>query len=712
MNNKLILTVEDFSYREDNITKNNLKNIFYFKDEILLLNIKEYRKPKVFNKIMNHIKNNIKIVQSKHDILDNYSEFKKINLNKEFHFVENFQNYIYKNYNTYLGLNDKKVPTILHLSIKDFNINKYNNSFKNEIFEYFSILNNLKEKYLSIPIVLFSDNEHAPLMYTTIISILENGNNNTYYTFYILASSNFSKNFENQILDINNKFKCYIYFIYIQRKLYNKIIETQQKSLYNFFRLLIGDLLPKELNKCIYLDTDICVNKDLSELFNIDLKDNYLAGVLDPSYYFSSKKNDKILNLASIKYYINSGMLLINLKQIRKDNMTQKFIELSKKYLNLYDKDILNIACIGKIIILPPKYNLMISLLKTNNPLLGNLYKKEEIINAKESPYIIHFSGKKKPWNSIGLYMEKLWWDIAKKTQYRNLFSRENIYRNELKKFWYRKKNKLLDIDKPRSFNEKIQWLKLYDSTPIKTRLTDKYLVREWVSEKIGEEYLIPLLGAYDKFTDIKFEKLPNQFVIKCNHGSGYNIIVKDKSKLNLIRVKSIIESWMSENYAFISGLELQYRDIKPKIIIEQYMDDGTGDLRDYKFTCFNGKPYFIWVDRDRHSIHKRNLYDLNWNQLPYKVNLNYPPFPSPKKPKCLNKMIQLASILSKNFIYVRVDFYIINDKIYFGEMTFTSSSGTEEIITNNFEKRLSSLINLPKVVYNIDTGEFYNITK
>lgn len=355
----------------------------------------------------------------------------------------------------------------------------------------------------------------------------------------------------------------------------------------------------------------------------------------------------------------------------------------------------------------------MVSILKENSPILRNIYKEEDIFEANNSPFIINYYGKKKPWNSIDIYMEKYWWDVAKKTPYINiLFTRENIYKNELKKFWFNIYKKKLDIEEPRSFNEKIQWLKLYDSTPIKTRLSDKYLVREWIKEKIGDEYLIPLLGVYNKFEDIDFEKLPNRFVIKCNHGSGYNIIVKNKTLLNLTLVKSKVEKWMNVNYAFISGLELNYRDIQRKIIIEQYMEDSTGDLRDYKITCFQGKPEFIWVDSDRHTNHRRNLYDLNWNQLPYKVNLQYSTFPSPKKPECLKKLLQLASILSKNFIYVRVDFYIITNKIYFSEMTFYSASGTEDIIPKNFEKRLASLIKLPKIVYNIDSGKYYKLKK
>ena len=284
-------------------------------------------------------------------------------------------------------------------------------------------------------------------------------------------------------------------------------------------------------------------------------------------------------------------------------------------------------------------------------------------------------------------------------------------YRKELEN-WYKRMCTPINIDYPRTFNEKIQWSKIYDSTPIKTRLADKYLVRDWVAEKIGDKYLIPLLGVYDSFEEIDFDKLPNQFVIKCNHGCAYNIIVKDKSKLDLTDVKAKLDKWMSENFAFKNAYELHYRDIPKKIIIEKYMDDGTGDLRDYKFTCFNGKPEFIWIDSDRHTEHKRNLYDLNWNQLNCKVNTKYDTFPSPEKPKCLNEMIQLAKILSSGFNYVRVDFYIINDKIYFGEMTFTSSSGTEDIWPEHFANMLAKKYKLPKLAYNIDTGTYYKLPK
>ena len=285
------------------------------------------------------------------------------------------------------------------------------------------------------------------------------------------------------------------------------------------------------------------------------------------------------------------------------------------------------------------------------------------------------------------------------------------IFIKKLSKWWYKIKKKPLNLDNPKTFNEKIQWLKLYNSIPIKTLLSDKYLVRNWVKEKIGEKYLIPIFGVYDRFEDINFNKLPNKFIIKCNHGSGYNIFVKDKHKLKLEVIRAKIKKWMNINYSIL-GQELNYRDIQPKIIIEKYMNDSSGDLRDYKVNCFNGKPKCIWMDIDRHSNHKRNLNDLNWKQLPYKVNLHYATFPSPKKPRCLKELVKLASILSKGFSYVRVDFYIINEKIYFGEMTFYSEGGLADIIPSSFEKRLRSLIKFPKLAYNVDIGEYYYFKK
>ena len=234
-------------------------------------------------------------------------------------------------------------------------------------------------------------------------------------------------------------------------------------------------------------------------------------------------------------------------------------------------------------------------------------------------------------------------------------------------KWLYKKKiGRSLNLDDPKAYTEKIQWAKLNDCTPIKTDLSDKYLVRKWVSERIGDEYLIPLLGVWDKYSDIDFESLPNSFVLKTNHGSGTVFVVKDKSKFDKKKCKTLFNDWMHTDYSYVFGLELQYTNIERKIIAEEYLDSKGEELQDYKFLCFDGKPYFCWVDLDRFSNHTRNVYDLDWvlqpwNQYTYGNSANDVP-----KPKNFDKMVEIASILCQGFSHVRVDLYNIEGKIYF----------------------------------------------
>ena len=292
---------------------------------------------------------------------------------------------------------------------------------------------------------------------------------------------------------------------------------------------------------------------------------------------------------------------------------------------------------------------------------------------------------------------------------YKNLPT--NMYIGALKE-WYKNITKDdLNLENPQTFNEKIQWLKLYDSTPIKTRLADKYLVRDWVKEKIGEQYLIPLLGVYDKFEEIEFNKLPNQFVIKCNHGSGWNIIVKDKTKLNLREVKEKLDKWMSTNFAFVAGFELHYKNMQPKIIIEKYMENkGSQNLYDYKFWCFNGEVKYMQFRDDFSANLKMVFYDLNWNKQPFYYE--HPLYDKElEKPSNFQEMINIAKILCQGFAFVCVDLYRLNNgTIYFGEMTFTRSSGSAHWNDNKYNKMLGDMIKLPKLAYNIDTGEYYKL--
>ena len=254
-----------------------------------------------------------------------------------------------------------------------------------------------------------------------------------------------------------------------------------------------------------------------------------------------------------------------------------------------------------------------------------------------------------------------------------------------------------LNWDEPAAYTEKMQWVKLYDTDPRKTLLSDKFRVREWVAEKIGEEYLIPLLGAWDRFDDIDFSALPKQFALKTNHGSGTNEIVRDKAKINFKSLKRKFDDWMAMDFAYTTYFEMHYSAIERKIIAEQYMETDRGELQDYKFLCFDGKPYFCWVDLGRYGAHSRTVFDLNWDLQPWtqaEYGISKEPIP---KPKNFEKMVELAMVLCRGFSHVRVDFYNVDGRIYFGEMTFTNGSGLDRIVPEEYDTMLGALWQLKK---------------
>ncbi|MBQ3396963.1 MAG: hypothetical protein IJG34_07920 [Synergistaceae bacterium] len=245
-----------------------------------------------------------------------------------------------------------------------------------------------------------------------------------------------------------------------------------------------------------------------------------------------------------------------------------------------------------------------------------------------------------------------------------------------------------LNWDNPQTYNEKINVSKVYMPTPEKTRLSDKYLVREWIREKIGEEYLIPLLGVYDSFDEIDFDSLPDKFVIKCNHDSGSVTLVREKSRLNMKMMKHKYNFHLRCNYAYLHH-EMQYRDIKPRIIVEKFMGDA---INDYKFLCFGGKPHYCWVDFDRYTNHKRNMYNLDWELQPFN-QWHYGNYNGRvERPECFDEMKRIAEILCEDFGHVRVDLYICEGRIYFGEMTFSNGNGFEEITPEEWSLKLGEL--------------------
>lgn len=264
---------------------------------------------------------------------------------------------------------------------------------------------------------------------------------------------------------------------------------------------------------------------------------------------------------------------------------------------------------------------------------------------------------------------------------------------------WYRlRTGQDIDIDNPGTFNEKIQWLKLYDNQPIKTSLADKYAVRKYVSEKIGDEHLIPLLGVWNSFDEIDFSSLPNRFVLKCTHGSGTNMIVHNKSELDFKAAKRKFDQWMDMDYSYKSGFETHYSGIVPKILAEKMLESEDGeDLRDYKVFVFHGKAKLIQVDIDRQHTHKRNLYTPEWEYVPYSICYPTAPDIIVDKPVCLDELIRLSEILGEGFIHVRADFYIWKEQIFFGELTFTHGSGTEVFEPEEYGLELGSWMELPK---------------
>lgn len=255
-----------------------------------------------------------------------------------------------------------------------------------------------------------------------------------------------------------------------------------------------------------------------------------------------------------------------------------------------------------------------------------------------------------------------------------------------------------LDLKNPRTFNQKLQWLKLYDRKPEYTLMVDKYAVKEFIAEIIGQEYIIPTLGVWETFDAIDFDRLPDQFVLKCTHDSGGIVLCTNKKDLDINFARTKLSRALKENF-YLKGREWPYKNVQPRIIAEKYMSDPrSGELRDYKLMCFNGKVKCTFVCTDRYAPGglKVTFYDNHWNVLPFERH--YPKSEKEiERPQNLEKMIELAEILSKNLPFVRCDFYEIEGKIYFGELTFYPGCGWEEFTPESADYELGSWIKLPK---------------
>ena len=256
---------------------------------------------------------------------------------------------------------------------------------------------------------------------------------------------------------------------------------------------------------------------------------------------------------------------------------------------------------------------------------------------------------------------------------------------------------KKLDLKNPVEFNQKIQWLKTYYHPDILTKLVDKYSVRDYVKEKVGEQYLNELIAAYDKASQVNFDELPDQFVIKGVHGFHFNLIVKDKSKLNRKKALFLMNKWMNKNQYYRGGFEWAYKNVPPRLIAEKFLKEMDKDvILDYKFFCFNGEPKFVQVDVERGINDQRAFYDLDWNKLEFynKENKVYPG--EIEQPENFENMLYVAKTLADKFPFVRVDLYSINNKTIFGEMTFYPSDGRKDFHPLKYNKILGDYIKLP----------------
>jgi hypothetical protein len=260
-----------------------------------------------------------------------------------------------------------------------------------------------------------------------------------------------------------------------------------------------------------------------------------------------------------------------------------------------------------------------------------------------------------------------------------------------------------LNLDQPKSLNEKLQWLKIHDRKPIYSQLADKYASRSFVKEFFGEKYLIPLLYSTDDYRDIIPENMPDgHFVVKANHDSGSFKIIRDKSSVDWKKLQSDCRWWLSINYFWFER-EWCYKNIKPIIIVERLLETQEGKIpNDYKIHCINGKVSFIYVSIDREGINKRNIYDSDWKALPFTWAAKGKDILKQRgeeinPPTSFNQMKQMAEKVAEMFPYVRVDFYDVDGKIYFGEITQFHGGGFDQIRPLEWDYKYGEMINLIK---------------
>lgn len=283
---------------------------------------------------------------------------------------------------------------------------------------------------------------------------------------------------------------------------------------------------------------------------------------------------------------------------------------------------------------------------------------------------------------------------MMKRVKYALRFLPDRAY---IQLYYFAHFKKLCNLRHPMTYNEKLNWLKLHDHNPLYPTMVDKYEAKAYVAERIGWEHIIPTLGVWDRFDDIDFDALPNAFVLKCTHDSEGVVVIKDKKSMDKAAVKQKLEAALRQNFFYI-GREWPYKNVKPRIIAEQYMEDHVdGELRDYKFFCFDGEPKALLIASERTESNVFvDFYDMDFNHLDFRQkHLNSPKIL--RKPDTFEQMKTYSRILSEGFCHIRVDFYEVNEKVYFGELTLYNTSGLTPFYPNKWDKVFGDWLKLPE---------------
>ena len=304
--------------------------------------------------------------------------------------------------------------------------------------------------------------------------------------------------------------------------------------------------------------------------------------------------------------------------------------------------------------------------------------------------------------NKVFARIRTLWRFITNPSARMNILTELGFFRKTdsetfLKKVYRANMGKELNLEQPVTYTEKLQWLKLYDQRPEYTRMVDKYEVKKYVAEKLGEEYIIPVIGVWERVEDIDFDALPQRFVLKTTHDSGGIVICKDKDTLDIPAAQKKLRYFLNRDY-FDHKREWPYKHVKHRIIAEPYMEDSRfAELRDYKFFTFGGVPKVLYIaqGRGRGEPTVADFFDMDFNHLPFAIDHDMAATP-PEKPERFEEMKRFAALLSEGTPQLRVDFYEVDGRIYFGEMTFFHCSGLNPFHPEEWDRIFGDWVELP----------------